>query len=210
MQTTLLLVRHGQTPWNSLGKIQGCTNIPLDEEGISQAELLSHKLNGNFSALYSSPLKRAYDTALILGKPANLEPIKKEALTEINFGSWEGLNFKEVAAQYPEDFTRWKTDPYEGPMTNGEGSLKACSLRGYHILTELVKAHPGETIVVVSHGGFIKASLIGLFHLKMTMYHQMAMGNTCINTIHFDQNLHPTLLGLNDISHLHTRSVTSV
>lgn len=210
MNTTLLLVRHGQTPWNALGKIQGCTDIDLEPEGIYQAELLSKRLNGDFSHIYSSPLKRAFQTAQILAKPTDLTPIPLDDLKEIHFGSWEGLTFKEVEKRFPEDLAKWKSDPVIGPMTDGEGSLKNCSLRGRHILLEIAKKHPGETVVLVSHGGIIKASLLGLFDLPLTMYHHIAMGNTCLTTIRFNESLYPTLMGLNDISHLASLKVTSV
>lgn len=210
MRTTLLLIRHGQTSWNALGKIQGCTDIALEPSGIYQAELLSKRLDGNFTQLYTSPLKRAYETAQILGKPNGLNPIPNDDLSEINFGSWEGLTFKEVAARFPADYKLWRLDPVLGPMTDGEGSLKNCSERGKKIMLDLVKKHPGETIAVVSHGGFIKTSLLGLFDLPMTLYHQIAMGNTCLTTIRFDEDLHPVLMGLNDTSHLASLEVTSV
>lgn len=202
MQTRLLLIRHGQTPWNALGKIQGCTDIDLEEAGILQAQLLSERLNGNFSAIYSSPLKRAYETACILAAPTDLKPVALDALREIHFGKWEGLTFKEVAAQYPDALHTWRTDPVTAPLLGGDGSLKNASLRGRQILLELTTKHRGETIVVVSHGGFIKSALLGLFELPMTMYQQMTMGNTCITTIRFNEQGLPILEGLNDTRHL--------
>lgn len=210
MYTTLLLIRHGETAWNALGRIQGCTNIALSPSGADQAELLARRLNGCFTALYSSPLNRAYETAEILGKSKAVAPIKVEALREINFGAWEGLTFKEVATRYPDTFHTWLTDPVEAPMTDGEGSLLTCSLRGRHILHQLVEKHPGETIAIVSHGGFIKAALLGIFNLPMTMYHQLAMGNTCISEIRFPIEGPPVLVKLNDTSHLGALHVTSV
>ena len=202
MQTTLLLIRHGQTPWNALGKIQGCTDIALEDTGRLQAQLLSEKLNGHFSAIYTSPLQRASETAHILAGPSQLSPIATDGLREINFGLWEGLTFKEVAAQYPEAYALWKRDEVEAPLCGGDGSIKKCSLRARDCLIELIKKHPGETILGVSHGGLIKAALIGLFDLKMTMYHQLAFGNTCVTTIRFNEELQPILISLNDTSHL--------
>ena len=202
MPTTLLLIRHGQTPWNALGKIQGCTNISLEETGKYQAQLLASKLNGNFSAIYSSPLNRAFETAEILATPAHLKVYREKSLREINFGLWEGLTFKEVAATYPEAYTKWKQDELEAPLCGGDGSIKNCAIRAKNCLLHLVQKHPNETIVAVSHGGLIKAALIGLFDLKMTMYHQMTFGNTCVTTIRFNEDLKPILVGLNDTSHL--------
>lgn len=202
MSTTLLLVRHGQTPWNVLGKIQGCTNIDLEETGRLQAQLLSNKLNGRFSAIYSSPLNRAFETAQILAAASSLQVQAEEGLREINFGLWEGLTFKEVDANYPEAYAKWQTDEFEAPLCGGDGSLKNCAIRSKECLLNLVQKHPNETIVAVSHGGLIKTAIIGLFNLKMNMYHQMAFGNTCVTTIKFTEDLKPILIGLNDTSHL--------
>lgn len=202
MPTTLLLVRHGQTPWNALGKIQGCTNIDLEEAGRFQAQLLADKLKGSFSAIYSSPLNRAFETAKILAIPSHLQVQCEEDLREINFGLWEGLTFKEVHLAYPTAFAKWQTDEVLAPLCGGDGSLKNCALRSKNCLLKLVQRHPNETIVAVSHGGLIKTALIGLFDLKMTMYHQMTLGNTCVTTIRFNDELKPILVGLNDTSHL--------
>lgn len=209
MITTLLLIRHGETPWNALGKIQGIHNIDLSEAGIMQAKHLNKRLQGKFDAVYCSPLNRAYDTARILCENTDLEPTKVEDLREIDFGSWEALTFKEVAQNYTAAFNNWKTDDVKGAMYDGDGSIYNVSQRGKNCIENLIKKHPGETIVVVSHGGFIKATLIGLFNWPMSMYHHFALGNTCVTTIHFNDALSPMLLSLNDTTHL-TQTVTSV
>ncbi len=209
MITTVLLIRHGETPWNALGKVQGVQNIDLSKEGIIQAKYLSKRLQGNFDAVYSSPLNRAYETACILCENTNLTPVKVNDLREIDFGSWESMTFKEIAREYPEHFATWKVDDETGPMYDGDGSIYNVSLRGKTCIEELVKKHPNETIAIVSHGGFIKATLIGLFGWKISMYHHFALGNTCITTINFNDQLSPMLLGLNDTNHL-TKQVTFV
>lgn len=210
MQTTLLLIRHGQTPWNALGKIQGCTDIELENEGRLQAQLLAEKLSGNFSAVYTSPLKRAHETASILANSASLYPVDVPALREINFGLWEGLTFKEVQEKYPEAYSCFKSDEIQAPLCSGDGSILNCSKRAKACILDLVKVHPGETIVTVSHGGLIKSALIGLFGFKMTMYHQISLGNTCITTIRFTAHLTPILMGLNDTSHLDSKEVCCI
>lgn len=209
MITTLLLIRHGETPWNALGKVQGVHNIDLSEAGIMQAKCLKERLNGNFTAIYSSPLNRAYETARILCENTPLEPVKVEELREIDFGSWEGLTFKEIARDYPTEFANWKIDDKLGAMYDGDGNIYNVSQRGKACIESLIKKHPGETIAVVSHGGFIKATLIGLLGWKMSMYHHFALGNTCVTTINFNEKLSPMLIGLNDTNHL-SQEVTSV
>ena len=202
MKTTLLLIRHGETKWNVLGKFQGRQNIELSEAGILQATLLEKRLTKDFQAVYSSPLDRAFSTAEVLCKNLSLDPIPIEDLTEIHFGTWEGLTYREIEQFYPEHFMHWRTDEKTAPMYDGELSIYDVTLRAKKCILELIGKHPGEKIIIVSHGGFIKAALIGLFNWKMTMYHQMAIGNTCINTLTFNTQGTPILMGLNDTSHL--------
>ncbi len=207
--TTLLLIRHGETPWNALLKVQGCTDIDLSTTGISQAKLLSNRLKGNFNAIYSSPLSRAYDTASILCENTTLNPIKIDDLREVNFGSWEGLTFKEISAKYPVEFSNWKTDDVDGKLYDGDGSIKDVSTRAINCIYPLLKQHKNETIVIVSHGAFIKSALIGILGWNMSMYHHFALGNTCITELHFNDDMSPVLVTLNDTSHL-ISSVTAV
>ncbi len=204
MKTTLLLIRHGETSWNALGKFQGRQNIALSETGVHQAKLLKKRLSGDFSAVYSSPLDRALLTAEIICSETPLSPQPVPALTEIHFGSWEGLTYHEISQNYPDHFLKWRTDEKVAPMYDGELSIYSVSLRARSCIMELISKHPDEKLVVVSHGGFIKAALIGLFNWNMTMYHQIALGNTCVNTIKFDKNNLPVLMSLNDTSHLKT------
>ncbi|MDF2614968.1 MAG: Phosphoglycerate mutase [Clostridia bacterium] len=202
MKTTLLLIRHGETKWNVLGKFQGIQNIDLSEVGMYQADLLRQRLDGDFDGVYTSPLNRALTTAKVICKGSPLSPVPIKELTEIHFGSWEGLTYKEIKDTYPDHFSKWRTDTTVGPMYDGELSIQNASLRAKTCILSLVSKHPGQKIVIVSHGGLIKAALIGLFNWQMTMYHQMILGNTCITTIQFDSKLSPILTGLNDTSHL--------
>lgn len=210
MKTTLLLIRHGETPWNALGKFQGSTNIDLSEAGIWQAKLIRERLNGDFDAVYSSPLNRALETARIICSSAAFTPIVKEDLTEIHFGTWEGLTYTQIKDTYPEHFTRWRTDEQIGPMYDGELSTQNASIRAKKCILDIAAGHMEQKIVVVSHGGFIKAALIGLFDWKMTMFHQMALGNTCLTTIQFKDDLSPILIGLNDTNHLADQTPFSI
>ena len=91
MKTTVLLIRHGETEWNLLGKFQGCTDIALSQDGIKQAEALRDRLKGDFDYIYSSPLMRANETAKILASEYNKEVEVVQDIREINFGEWEGV-----------------------------------------------------------------------------------------------------------------------
>jgi probable phosphoglycerate mutase len=202
MKTTLFLVRHGETKWNTLGKFQGCTDINLSDEGVFQAKLLRKRVENSFDFIYSSPLKRANDTANIICSNININPQIEPSIREINFGEWEGLTIKEIKELYPENFKVWRTDELTAPICGGDLSIKMASIRAKEAILKIVNNHKGKRIMIVAHGGIIKAGLIGLFHWKMTMYHQIVLGNTSICKLSFDDSLKPTIVSLNDTSHL--------
>lgn len=202
MNTTIILVRHGETEWNVLGKFQGCKDIALSNEGILQARYLHKRFQNKFDHIYTSPLKRAMQTAEIISQGSNTSPIVETGLTEINFGEWEGLTMKEVRTNFPKEFIKWKNDDLNAPMCGGEQSLKIASIRAEKSILKIAKKNKGENIIIVAHGGIIKAGLLGVFDLKMTMYHKILLGNTSVSKIIFDDNFNAKIMTLNDTSHL--------
>ncbi|AGK96924.1 histidine phosphatase family protein [Clostridium pasteurianum] len=202
MSTSIMLIRHGETEWNALGKFQGSKDIDLSNEGIKQAEFLKKRLEKNFDYIYCSPLKRALKTAEIISEGTDLNPIIYPELREIDFGEWEGLTVKDIRNNYPEPFKKWIMDDTTGPLCGGDHSLKEASIRATNALLKIVTENKDKNIAVVAHGGIIKAALIGIFNWNMTMYHRIRLGNTSISKLHFDDNMVPLILGLNDTSHL--------
>ena len=202
MNTTIILTRHGETEWNALGKFQGCQDIDLSNEGILQAQYLRKRFVNKFDHIYTSPLNRARQTAEIICQSSNTAIMVALELREINFGEWEGLTIKEVEANFPEKFIAWRNDELNGPMCGGDLSIKKASIRAQKAILEIAKKHQGENIIIVAHGGIIKAGLIGIFDWKMTMYHKMILGNTSVSKIIFDDDFNPKVITLNDTSHL--------
>ena len=202
MNTTITLVRHGETGWNALGKFQGCSDIELSNDGIQQAKYLSEKFDNKFDFIYASPLKRAKRTAEIISQGSNKDIKIAEDLREINFGEWEGLTIKEIESNFPEKVVQWRTDEINGPLCGGDLSLKKASLRAHKAILEIAKRHQGQRIIIVAHSGIIKAGLLGIFDLKMTMYHKIMLGNTSVSKIIFDDNFDAKIVTLNDTSHL--------
>lgn len=202
MKTKVFLVRHGETEWNKLGKFQGCQDIDLSDEGIVQAQYLSKKFSDNFDYIYTSPLKRALQTAKVIANSKEIKPTIINELREINFGEWEGLTLKEILDNFPKEFNNWRNDKVEAPMCGGDLSLKNACKRAKTAITEIVAKHRGKKILIVAHGGIIKAGLLGLFELDMTMYHKINLGNTAICEIDFDIELNPAIVKINDTSHL--------
>lgn len=123
--TRIILIRHGETSWNTETRIQGHTDIDLNARGRWQAQRLAAALvDEGLAAIYSSDLSRAHSTALAVAQTSGLEVRVKPVLRERAFGTFEGRTFAEIEAQWPEDARRWRSrDPSFGPP--GGESLQA-------------------------------------------------------------------------------------
>lgn len=154
--TTVYLARHGESDWNAANRFQGHSDRPLTELGRRQAEALADALAAAeaLDAVYSSPLRRALDTAAAVGARLGLEPIPVTDLREVDVGAWTGLSRAEVQERFPEAFARW-LDGGEG-WTDGE-SYAEMSDRVLAALLQIAGAHPDRPVLVVSHGGPIRA-----------------------------------------------------
>ncbi|HEY4268085.1 MAG TPA: histidine phosphatase family protein [Galbitalea sp.] len=148
--TDLYLVRHGETDWNRQRRIQGLTDIPLNETGRDQARATGMLLaRRRWDGIFSSPLDRARETASIISAEVGLgEPTLVDALVERNYGQAEGLEWHQVALLYPP-----------GKAVPGRESREAVGARVLPAMLDLAAKHPGESLLIVSHGGAIRAVL---------------------------------------------------
>jgi 2,3-bisphosphoglycerate-dependent phosphoglycerate mutase len=155
--TLLLVVRHGQTAYNSSQRIQGQLDIGLDDTGHAQAQKVASALRGqDIAAVHSSDLSRAVQTAQPLARALGLALHAHADLRERHFGRFQGLSYSEIEAQFPDDARRWRTREPDFQPGGGE-SLLALSARVQAAFTRLAQAHAGHTVVVVSHGGVLDA-----------------------------------------------------
>lgn len=146
-------IRHGITEWNRLGKIQGVTDIPLSDEGISQALLLAERLAKDgmrWNGVVSSDLQRAATTAGIIADRLGLPRRTDGRLRERSFGQAEGTTLDERLARWGEEWR--KLVPDQEP----NASLEA---RGFAFVEDLASAHPGESWLVVTHGSFLSTMM---------------------------------------------------
>ena len=145
--TRIALVRHGQTDWNRSRRIQGATDIPLNDVGRRQARDAADALaGGDWGAVYSSPLSRAAETGSIIAARLGLpEPVAIEGLAERTYGQAEGLTGSEVRERFA------------GAPVPGRESTESVLARALAALDDLAERHPDDGIVVVSHGGVIGA-----------------------------------------------------
>ena len=163
----LILLRHGQTEWNAVDRMQGQTDTELSELGRRQAkgaarELVSH----DAIAVVSSDLRRAYDTAVALAEHTGLDVVADPRLRETSLGLWEGLTHIDVDAGYPGARQTWRLDARYAPP-GGESKLEV-GARARPVVDELFAARgdwPGRTIILVAHGGLIAALTAALLEL---------------------------------------------
>lgn len=106
----IYLVRHGETDWNLVNKIQGQTDTPLNENGRKQAQELAEKISvelGGIGSIYTSKKIRALETAGIIGERLSIVPVVHQGLEEICLGDWEGYTWKQVREEFLEDYQNW-------------------------------------------------------------------------------------------------------
>jgi broad specificity phosphatase PhoE len=152
---TLLLARHGQTDWNAERRWQGHTDRPLNKRGREQAEALAERLaDVELTAVYSSDLRRARDTAAVVAERRALEVRTGPELREVDVGSWAGLTRAEAEARFPEAFARWQ-EGHPG-WEDGE-SYEAMTARVVRAAREIAAAEPDGPVLVVTHAGPIRA-----------------------------------------------------
>ncbi len=155
MSATIVLVRHGETDWNRERRFQGHADQPLNEAGRRQAGELADLLDGDrLAAVYTSPLRRARETAAIVAAHVGLEAHELEALREIDVGDWQGLTIEEIRTRFPERAdVAWRSG-WENGETHGELDARVIpALRG------LAGRHAGESVLGVTHAGPIRAAL---------------------------------------------------
>jgi alpha-ribazole phosphatase len=200
--TRLLLVRHGETIWNHTSRYQGHTDIELSETGREQARSLAKRLKTEkVKAVYSSDLKRAFETASILASPHNLPVKATKELREINFGDWEGLTYQEIMEEYRELASEWYQHPGKIRIPGGE-TFTDVKERAYNTILELARQNDPGTIIVVAHGGTIRAIICGLLDIDLNHAFQIRQDNTALNIIEYNHGGYIVLPLLNGVSHL--------
>lgn len=176
--TQLYLVRHGETDWNVQRRIQGSTDIPLNDNGRRQAKRTARLLAaGGWDAVFCSPLSRAQETATIITGELGLAlPLLLPAVAERRYGAAEGLDFHDVEAQFPA-----------GVEVPGRESPTAVVARVLPALTAVALERPGQRIVVVTHGGVIRAMLNAVVP-EEDRFSGLAITNGSVHHFHYSDD----------------------
>jgi alpha-ribazole phosphatase len=187
--------------WNLEKKYQGHSDIELSPQGLFQAEKLAARLSHEkIDAVYSSDLSRAFKTAEYIADKHNLKVKTLPKLREVMFGQWEGLKFGEINERWPGEFEKLWLHPDEAKVPGGESFFEVRE-RSFEAFLEIVAAHGGETVVVVSHGGTIGAILCAVLDISLKHVWSIKQENTAVNIIEYNHGK-PTIALLNDTHHL--------
>lgn len=200
--TRIIAVRHGETAWNADARIQGQTDIGLNDTGRWQALRVGQALAGEpISAVYSSDLSRAQETAQPIAREARVPVVPHRGLRERSFGMFEGKTFDEIHETWPDHAHNWRKRIPEWQPPEGGESLLELRERVMRTLRELAGRHPGEQIVVVAHGGVLDALYRIATGQEVNSPRTWELPNGAINRLLWTQEGF-TLVGWSDTQHL--------
>ncbi len=199
--TKVILIRHGETDWNREQIFRGRIDVALNETGLAQAGAVQESLRDvQIDKIYSSPLKRAFETASVLEENRGLEVEIEEGFIDIDFGKWQGLSHEKVKEEYKNPYEAWLAEPQKVVFPDGE-SLEDVRKRSMKALEKVRKNHPEETLAVVSHRVLNKVLLCAILGLELSHFWYIKQDTCAINRFEYkDGNYYLTLL--NDTCHL--------
>ena len=198
----LLLVRHGETEWNKLGKFQGRKDISMTARGIAQASETGRALaDEGIASIYASPLTRTMQFAGEVSRATGLPVVPAPGLEEMDLGELEGVTGREMREGWPGIYAAWREDPTNVAMPKGE-SLAQLQERAWESLIGIEQAHQADDVlVVVSHNFTIRAIVGRVLGMTLSNFHNMTLGLSSISTVESNNGNH-RLVNYNLTSHL--------
>ena len=201
LSARIILVRHGETDWNAAGRIQGHSDTPLNAVGRIQAQRVAARLvQEPVQAIYSSDLARAYETAVIIDQSLRVGVMTSPALRERRYGSWEGLTALEIQGRYPEQFAAWRARSTDFAPPEGETRAQLLT-RAVVELQTIASRHPGELVVVVTHGGLCYVLLTHILGSVNGDHREFSFGNASLHIIEVSGDRW-SVISLNETAHL--------
>lgn len=201
LKTTVYFVRHGTTESNIGGRFQGKSDIPLGETGLKQAACLGERFASvPLDAVYTSPLRRAYQTAEGVCAKLNLRPIVCDDLREIDGGVLEGRTNDENIRDYPEVMYAFRSNPSAFAPLHGE-SAQQVHERVMAAVRQIVRDNPGKSVAIVSHGFALLCS-VGSLGIPFEQLKPQILANASVTCVTFEQDGSFEFVFYNDQSHL--------
>ena len=197
----LIPIRHGETEWNLCGREMGHLDSPLTERGVKQARAIAGRLvRSRPHALYCSDLGRALQTAEIVGSVVGLAPVLEADLRERHMGVFQGLLLSEIPNRFPEIYSQYRANGYYMTIPDGE-SAEGRTARSVRRLTAIAEAHADQTVVVVTHAGFLTGFLEHVLGLSPGSGSRFKKHNAAYNAFLCEGGVF-RLETWNDIAHL--------
>jgi len=211
--TEILLIRHGETAWNAVKRLQGHLDIPLNAEGTRQAKALAYALqNEKLDAVISSDLQRAVQTA---GEIARLQGVSTRldaGLRERCFGGFEGQLYSDLPHLFPIEHAAWRAHDPDAEFPPGENQGE--TIRQFHqrIMTHIIyyaKQFEGKKIAIVAHGGVLECAYRAAKDLPLDAPREVTIYNASINRFSYDRD-RLQLVSWGDIAHLDADAVDEI
>jgi 2,3-bisphosphoglycerate-dependent phosphoglycerate mutase len=200
-RTQIIMVRHGQTQWNLKGIRQGHLDSALTENGIVQAKALAERLQRErFTALYSSDLGRAVETAEFISAVTGHMIVTDARLRERHLGIFQGLSGEEIKQQFPEEYTLHRSLGPDYVIPGGESARQQVE-RNVGCLNEIAEKHAGAQVVVVTHGGVVSGFFRNTLSIPLEAPRRFEFVNAGLNVFAHDEG-NWILLTWGDVSHL--------
>jgi broad specificity phosphatase PhoE len=202
MPTRIYLVRHGATDLTAEDRFAGSTDVSLSEEGRRQVAALGERLRcDTLDAVYASPMSRTLETARIIAKPHDLEPLAEPDLREIDYGHWEGRTRDEVEHDHPAEYEAWQEDPLTIAPAGGESGIHVLS-RALPVMRRIVEQHAERSVLVVSHKGTNRLLVSSLLGFDARGYRdRLDQSPAALTILDFASVTRARLRVFNDVSH---------
>jgi len=199
--TQIILVRHGQTPWNKDKIFRGSKDIPLNDQGREEARLAGEWLKGEtIHAAYTSPLSRSRDTAVAIAQHHNLDVQNLPGLSDLCYGDWESLPLTEVKLKYADLYRQWEAAPHTVRFPKGE-TLEELSTRALAAVNDVVQNHPNQVALLSAHRAVNKVLIAALIGLDNSHFWRIGQDTTAINRFHRVGDVWH-IMSINDTCHL--------
>lgn len=202
MTTRLFVIRHGETEVTQEDRFAGSGDQPLSATGRDHVCGLSTRLSAfHLDAVYSSPLRRAVETANIIAEPHGVLVSTVDDLLEINHGHWEGMTRAEVQQNYPDEYAAYESDPLDFHAEGGEPAREVAK-RAVPAMQAIVRAHPNQQIALVSHKTTNRLLIGYLLGIDLRRYRELlGQRPACLSVLDFSTESQAMLSLLNDVSH---------
>ena len=199
----ILLVRHGQTEFNTRGIYQGQIDSPLTQQGIDQAQALAPRVHAMHSCptLYSSDLGRAQHTAQLIADPQHHVLAEEPGLRERDYGIFQGLIKTEIHKLHPAEWTRHRSGDPNYVVPGGESQQQLLE-RVVATIGTIAESHPGELVIAVTHGGALATFAKHVLGLPVNAPRRFDMGNTSISLFTHNDSGHWIVRFFGDLAHL--------